>query len=203
MASRIREVMDAAGVTIDTFAALLGEKSQRVKDVLRGKQRPPADMLVALAAMDGVDVQYVLTGFRSGDVPGARSAVVPVNAAAPIVDNLLRAHALPDRPKLRAALLAVVAHEDERHGPSALVAAAAQDLIENSSAHAPAPESSLLRYYRSADDRAKESILTTAAALSANRGARMSIQHVSADRGGVAGGRDVTVGEQPRGNRKK
>ena len=58
---RIRELMDRRGLTIEGLAIALGEKPQRVKDVLRGKQRVPEEMLVALARMHE-DVVYLLTG---------------------------------------------------------------------------------------------------------------------------------------------
>lgn len=61
VADRIREVMGRRGLTIEAFANALGEKPQRVKDVLRGKQRVPEEMLVALARMHE-DVVYLLTG---------------------------------------------------------------------------------------------------------------------------------------------
>ena len=61
VADRIRLVMEERKLTVEAFAALLGEKPQRVKDVLRGKQRVPEDMLVALANAH-VDVAYILTG---------------------------------------------------------------------------------------------------------------------------------------------
>lgn len=61
VADRIKEVMAQRGMTVEAFATAIGDKPQRVKDVLRGKQRVPEDMLVALAGMK-VDVAYLLTG---------------------------------------------------------------------------------------------------------------------------------------------
>lgn len=59
---RIREVMAQRGLTIEAFAEQLGEKNpQRLKDVLRGKQRLPEAMTTAMADR-GIDVAYVLTG---------------------------------------------------------------------------------------------------------------------------------------------
>lgn len=53
--------MEERKLTVEAFANLLGDKPQRVKDVLRGKQRVPEDMLVALAHQ-GFDIAYLLTG---------------------------------------------------------------------------------------------------------------------------------------------
>ena len=64
IADRIREVMDARGLTVEAFAREIGDKPQRVKDVLRGKQRVPEDMLASLARMR-IDVAYLLTGIPS------------------------------------------------------------------------------------------------------------------------------------------
>lgn len=53
--------MAQKGLTIEAFAQQLGEKPQRLKDVLRGKQRLPQTMATAMADL-GIDVGYVLTG---------------------------------------------------------------------------------------------------------------------------------------------
>lgn len=64
---RLRELMEARGLTIEAFAQLVGEKGpQRVKDVLRQKQRIPEQMLAAMQR-EGFDVGYVLTGERQSD----------------------------------------------------------------------------------------------------------------------------------------
>jgi len=63
-------------------------------------------------------------------------------------------------------------------------------------------EETLLGHYRHADRRGKSAILTTAAALSGGS-AQPASQHVSADRGSIAGGRDVSVGSKPRHRKKK
>ncbi|HEY0464571.1 MAG TPA: helix-turn-helix transcriptional regulator [Polyangiaceae bacterium] len=59
--TRLRQVIEEKGLQIDAFAALLGEKAQRVRDVLRGKQRIPAPMLAKMES-HGFDVSYVLNG---------------------------------------------------------------------------------------------------------------------------------------------
>ncbi|MBX3588774.1 MAG: helix-turn-helix transcriptional regulator [Ramlibacter sp.] len=62
--ARLRAVIGDS--TIDEFAAVLGETPQRVKDVLRGKQKPPADLLIKLQMKCGVDLNWLLV---DGDAP--------------------------------------------------------------------------------------------------------------------------------------
>lgn len=88
-ADRIREVIEATGLTIDAFATRIGEKPQRVKDVLRGKQRAPADMLEAIARLPNVDIQYVVTGFRANEVSGVKETAALYDASGPWANNLL------------------------------------------------------------------------------------------------------------------
>jgi transcriptional regulator with XRE-family HTH domain len=57
---RLRAVM--AGLTIEEFARLIDEPAQRVKDVLRKKQKPPSDFLVKLQLQLGVDLNWLLAG---------------------------------------------------------------------------------------------------------------------------------------------
>lgn len=57
---RLRQVIGDA--TIDEFAASLDESAQRVKDILRGKQRPPSDFLTKLHSHLGVDLNWLLAG---------------------------------------------------------------------------------------------------------------------------------------------
>lgn len=60
---RLRAAMATRKLTIEAFAALLGEKPQRVKDVLRGKQRIPQPMLEAMSR-EGFDVSFILSGIN-------------------------------------------------------------------------------------------------------------------------------------------
>ncbi len=48
--------------TIEEFAAALDEKPQRIKDMLREKQKIPEDFLVKLAIRLGVDLNWLLVG---------------------------------------------------------------------------------------------------------------------------------------------
>lgn len=68
IADRIKEVIDSSGLTIYQFAEKVGDKPQRVKDVLRGKQRVPEDMLVSLVEIFHIDANWLLTGIRTQPV---------------------------------------------------------------------------------------------------------------------------------------
>lgn len=59
---RIKYVIAQSQLTIDEFAERVGEKSQRVKDVLRGKQKAPQEMLASIVLELGVDARWLLTG---------------------------------------------------------------------------------------------------------------------------------------------
>lgn len=67
---RLRAVIGDS--TIDEFAASIDEPSQRVKDILRKKQKPPADFLVKLQVTLGVDLNWLLVG---GDRPAVALSV--------------------------------------------------------------------------------------------------------------------------------
>lgn len=75
---RLKEAITERGLTLDAFAQLLGQKLQRVKDVLRGKQRLPQDMIEGLYR-HGFDVSHILTGKseqeRRGSVEAALRAI--------------------------------------------------------------------------------------------------------------------------------
>ncbi|GAP39042.1 helix-turn-helix transcriptional regulator [Piscinibacter sakaiensis] len=58
--TRLRAVIGNS--TIDDFAAALGESPQRVKDVLRAKQKPPFELLLKLHERCGVDLNWLVTG---------------------------------------------------------------------------------------------------------------------------------------------
>jgi plasmid maintenance system antidote protein VapI len=57
---RLRDVIGE--MTVDAFAEMLQERPQRLKDVLRGKQKLPEDLLVKLVQIAGVDANWLLTG---------------------------------------------------------------------------------------------------------------------------------------------
>ena len=109
IASRIKTVLEMKELSIAEFARKIGDKPQRVRDVLRGKQKPPADMLETLASMDGVDIQYVLTGHRTADLARERGYIERLNAAGVIVDNIFASYLLVPVPMLREAMKGAVA----------------------------------------------------------------------------------------------
>lgn len=57
---RLRAVIGDS--TIEQFAALMDEPVYRVKDILRGRQKPPADFLIKLQLKLGVDLNWLLAG---------------------------------------------------------------------------------------------------------------------------------------------
>ena len=76
MVDRLREVI--GDMTIDSFAELLDEKPQRIKDVLRGRQRIPEDLLLKLAEKMGVDLNWLVAdvGEKSADDLSSREAAL-------------------------------------------------------------------------------------------------------------------------------
>ena len=60
--ARLREVIAKAGLTQAKFAALIDEDLGRLKDVLRGQMRTPADMLQKILARTDVDAVWLVTG---------------------------------------------------------------------------------------------------------------------------------------------
>lgn len=59
MSEKLRQIIGDS--TIEAFAASIDESPQRVKDVLRGKQKPPSTFLVRLHVRLGVDLNWLLT----------------------------------------------------------------------------------------------------------------------------------------------
>ena len=76
--TRLRAVI-GEGTTIDEFAALLGEPPQRIKDVLRAKQKPPIDLLLKLQVHCGVDLNWLVTGVGKEPEITAREASLLAN----------------------------------------------------------------------------------------------------------------------------
>lgn len=73
---RLREELDRLGFSLAAAARKAGESgSQRIKDVVSGKQRCPVDLLARLLPL-GVDIQYVMIGQRS-----AATALAPDESA--------------------------------------------------------------------------------------------------------------------------
>ncbi len=65
---RLREEILSLGFSLSEASRKMGEKSpQRLKDVVNGRQKAPADLLSSAASI-GVDIFYVLTGDRRSPV---------------------------------------------------------------------------------------------------------------------------------------
>lgn len=77
---RLREELDRVGLKLAAASRAAGESSaQRLKDVVSGRVRCPADLVERLAPT-GIDVLYVITGetqSEAGDVNGATSHHLP------------------------------------------------------------------------------------------------------------------------------
>lgn len=63
--ARLREEIDRCGLSLAAASRAAGESSpQRLKEVVSGRQKCPADLVAKLAVI-GVDAQYVLIGERA------------------------------------------------------------------------------------------------------------------------------------------
>lgn len=85
---RLREEIDRLGISLAEAARSAGEKSpQRIKDVVSGKQRCPAELLARLEGI-GVDIFYVITGkkqvvYSQAEARGPSAEVVPIGIGEP------------------------------------------------------------------------------------------------------------------------
>lgn len=86
---RIREEISLLGLSLAETSRRAGESSpQRLKDVLSGRQKCPADLVAKLASL-GVDIFYVLTGERS--VPESQPLGLPIGGSGSVdVEQLVR-----------------------------------------------------------------------------------------------------------------
>nr|DAS37122.1 MAG TPA: Repressor protein CI [Caudoviricetes sp.] len=57
---KIRQVIEFNKITIDEFAEKIGEKPTRLKDVLRGKQRPPLEMIQSIVEIFQIDANWLI-----------------------------------------------------------------------------------------------------------------------------------------------
>lgn len=71
---RLREELDRVGLKLAAASRAAGEPSaQRLKDVVSGRVRCPADLVERLAST-GIDVMYVITGEPLGEAGPANGA---------------------------------------------------------------------------------------------------------------------------------
>lgn len=169
--TRIREYLAASGLTIEGLADALGVKSQRVKDVLRGRQRAPADMLAVLAKRKDADIQYILTGYHADEIAHQRAHAENIEAAKPGVANLLASQNVSVNEMIHESLNALALLDGAmEHGLQMLVRGLALDQQENGIHCTDDDEKTLITDYRRVDERGRQVILNTASAL-ADRGA--------------------------------
>lgn len=73
---RLREAMDAKGLTIKALSDLSKIPYRSLQNYLRGEREPNAEALVALGAHLGISIDWLLTG--KGEVVGAEK-IPPAN----------------------------------------------------------------------------------------------------------------------------
>lgn len=79
---RIRQVIELNKITLDEFAERIGEKPTRLKDVLRGKQRPPLEMIQSIVEKFQIDANWLINidgnFHQSGKVDEEDYAYIPM-----------------------------------------------------------------------------------------------------------------------------
>lgn len=111
IASRIQKLMADRGMSMAAFAREIGDKPQRVRDVLRGKQKAPADMLEAIASLPRVDMQYLISGVHAVELRHERAFNDRMKEAAEVVAAVWSDYALPEDTKLFAGMQGIAAIE--------------------------------------------------------------------------------------------
>lgn len=79
---KIRQVIEFNRITIDEFAEKIGEKPTRLKDVLRGKQRPPLEMIQSIVEIFQIDANWLIGKGRNfhleGEIDKDEYAYIPM-----------------------------------------------------------------------------------------------------------------------------
>ena len=79
---KIRQVIEFNKITIDEFAEKIGEKPTRLKDVLRGKQRPPLEMIQSIVEIFQIDANWLIGKGRNfhleGEIDKDEYAYIPM-----------------------------------------------------------------------------------------------------------------------------
>lgn len=78
---RIKSTVGESGLTIDEYAKRIGEKPQRLKDVMRGKQKAPQEMLAGMVVNFDVDARWLLTGIIPPEHPASSPSVGEIHEA--------------------------------------------------------------------------------------------------------------------------
>ncbi|MGY1949484.1 MULTISPECIES: hypothetical protein [Pseudomonas] len=106
---RLREEIDRCGLSLAAASRAANESSpQRLKDVVSGRQKCPADLVANLLVI-GVDAMYVLTGDRTQHLP---------SKLAPDEEVLLDGYRALDTPSKKRALAAMLTGEITALGES-------------------------------------------------------------------------------------
>ncbi|MDR8389050.1 hypothetical protein FHJ31_09370 [Pseudomonas sp. Fig-3] len=96
---RLREEIDRCGLSLAAASRAAGESSpQRLKEVVSGRQKCPADLVAKLVVI-GVDAQYVLVGER------AQIAKPPLTPDEEMLLEAYRALDVGDRKRMLAGLI--------------------------------------------------------------------------------------------------
>ena len=79
---KIRQVIEFNKITLDEFAEKIGEKPTRLKDVLRGKQRPPLEMIQSIVEIFQIDENWLIGKGRNfhleGEIDKDEYAYIPM-----------------------------------------------------------------------------------------------------------------------------
>ncbi len=79
---KIRQVIEFNKITLDEFAEKIGEKPTRLKDVLRGKQRPPLEMIQSIVEIFQIDANWLIGKGRNfhleGEIDKDEYAYIPM-----------------------------------------------------------------------------------------------------------------------------
>ena len=81
---KIRQIIESNKITLDEFAEKIGEKPTRLKDVLRGKQRPPLEMIQSIVEKFQIDANWLIG--KSGNFQEKRSCNQDDYAYIPMFD---------------------------------------------------------------------------------------------------------------------
>ena len=102
---RLRKELDRIGLKLAEASRICGEpNAQRLKDVVSGRVRCPADLVERLAPT-GIDVMYVITGHAQGSAQNANGASTHhLTTAEEELLKLYRAASLAQQMKAVAAL---------------------------------------------------------------------------------------------------
>jgi transcriptional regulator with XRE-family HTH domain len=171
---RLRELRRASGKNQTEFAAIAGVSRNAQVNYEAGKRSPDSDYMAALQAA-GYDVQYVLTGYRTSDVPGAREFMDRMEEAAAKTRALWRVYPLPEDPGLFAAMQGVRAIPGATDGHTDALAQAMSSLLTQPATQGVRDEPDVARYVQGLDEALLRSVMLGVEDFLAAKRARMPI----------------------------